>query len=68
MRSAFNPSGSRNARRPEKGISAATVQVLDKMGHTVQNQTDCSDGECVAIAPPTGERWARATSGTKERR
>ncbi len=40
----------------EPGISAESVRVLDKMGHTVEVQPNWSDGECIAIDPATGER------------
>ena len=40
----------------EPGISAETLRVLDKMGHTVEVQPNWSDGECIAIDLATGDR------------
>jgi gamma-glutamyltranspeptidase / glutathione hydrolase len=64
----FQPQWLPDAGRPEKGISAATVHVLDKMGHTVQTRRVGAMASAWPLLPRPASAWARATSGTKERR
>jgi gamma-glutamyltranspeptidase / glutathione hydrolase len=40
----------------ESGISPDTIKLLRSMGHSVEQDSYWSDGECIAIDPRTGER------------
>src|SRR6185369_2941411 len=50
------------------GISPDTVELLQRVGHTVKKSGYWGDAECIMVDPVSGSGWVRPTIGMMARR